>query len=112
MRQFIENPLAAVVLAGFLASSAAAQPLQMPQNYGVKTMSFELWCQDTQRYSAERCMQRRPEDVKAFEDYRAVIERYELQFLKQEQKERDERSFSTRDPSQTIFDKQTGGLGR
>ena len=108
MRQFEKNIVRGAMIALALGGTAMAQPLSAPLNYGVKTMSFELWCQQTQRYSSDRCQERRPEDVKAFEDYRAVVERYELQFLKQQEREREVRSFSTRDPSQTIFDKQDG----
>jgi hypothetical protein len=111
MNRYFKNVLTSVVIiaaTGLGATGGAAQPLSAPQNYGVRTMSFELWCQQTQRYPAERCMARRPEDVKAFEDYRTVIERYELEYLKQVQRERDTRSFSTRDPNRTIFDKTDG----
>jgi hypothetical protein len=108
MRQFQKNTLAGLALCAALSTGVEAQPLSAPQNYGVRTMSFDLWCQQTQRYPAERCMARRPEDVKAFEDYRAVVERYELEYLKQVQKERDQRTFTTRDPSRTIFDKTDG----
>ena len=51
----------------------------------VRPMDFDLWCQQTQRYTIERCTARRDEDVKAFEDYRTAIERYELDYLKQVQ---------------------------
>jgi hypothetical protein len=107
MIQIRKIAVAAMLLAG-LATGTSAQPLSVPQNYGIRTMSFDLWCQQTQRYSADRCMQRRPEDVKAFEDYRAVIERYELDYQKQIQRERDTQTFTTRDPSQTLLDKQDG----
>ena len=76
--------------------------------FGVKTMDFDLWCQQTQRYAAERCTARRAEDVKAFEDYRSAIERYELDYLKQVQKDQDVRTRTNRDPSQTVSGKQDG----
>jgi len=91
-----------------LSTMAAAQPLSSPLNYNVKTMSFELWCQDTQHYPSERCQARRPDDVAAFENYRRLIERYELDYLKRVQKDQNERTFSTRDPSQTVLDKVDG----
>jgi hypothetical protein len=88
------------------ASSSVAQPLSGPLNFDVKTMTFELWCQDTQRYSADRCMARLPADVRAFEDYRAAIERYELQYLKQMDRERQIRDSVNRDPTQSTINRQ------
>jgi hypothetical protein len=76
--------------------------------FNVRTMDFDLWCQQTQRYAAERCAARRAEDVKAFGDYRSSIERYELDYLKQVQKDQDVRTRTNRDPSQTVTGKQDG----
>jgi len=76
--------------------------------FNVRTMDFDLWCQQTQRYAAERCAARRAEDVKAFEDYRSSIERYELDYLKQVQKDQNVRTRTNRDPSQTVSGKQDG----
>jgi hypothetical protein len=70
--------------------------------FNVRTMDFDLWCQQTQRYAADRCAARRAEDVKAFEDYRGSIERYELDYLKQVQKEQNARTRTNRDPTQTV----------
>jgi hypothetical protein len=88
-------------LAALGPGATIAQPLSAPLNYDVKTMTFDMWCQETQRYSAERCQARRPADVKAFEDYRAAIERYELQYLKQVERERQIRDSVNRDPTQS-----------
>jgi len=74
----------------------------------VRPMDFDLWCQQTQRYSIERCTARRDEDVKAFEDYRTAIERYELDYLKQVQKDEDFRLRINRDPMQNTQGKQDG----
>ena len=76
--------------------------------FNVRTMDFDLWCQQTQRYAVERCAARRAEDVKAFEDYRSSIERYELDYLKQVQKDQNARTRTNRDPSQTVSGKQDG----
>ena len=76
--------------------------------FGVRTIDFDLWCQQTQRYAADRCTARRPEDVKAFEDYRSSIERYELDYLKQVQKDQELRARTNRDPTQTVSGKQDG----
>jgi hypothetical protein len=76
--------------------------------YNIKPIDFDLWCQQTQRYSAERCAARRIEDVKAFEDYRTAVERYELDYLKQLQRDEDFRARTTRDPLQNVQGKQDG----
>jgi hypothetical protein len=76
--------------------------------FNVRNLDFDLWCQQTQRYAADRCAARRPEDLKAFDDYRASIERYELDFLKQQQREQEVRTRINRDPSQTVTGKQDG----
>src|SRR5262245_40160334 len=108
MSQIAKCALATASVMLGLSTTAAAQPLSSPLNYNVKTMSFERWCQDTQHYPAERCQARRPDDVAAFENYRRLIERYELDYLKRVQRDQNERSFSTRDPSQTVLDKVDG----
>jgi hypothetical protein len=86
--------------------AALAQPLTGPLNYDVKNMTFEMWCQETQRYPADRCQARRPADLAAFENYRAAIERYELQYLKQVERERQIRDSVTRDPTQSATSRQ------
>ncbi len=57
------------------------------RNYNVQSMNFDLWCQETQRYSVDRCDARLPEDQREFDAYRAVIERYELQYLMERERE-------------------------
>ena len=96
--------ISAFVLLG--AGAVLAQPLSNPLNYDVKNMTFESWCQETQRYAADRCQARRPADVAAFENYRAAIERYELQYLKQMERERQIRDSVTRDPTQSATSRQ------
>jgi hypothetical protein len=76
--------------------------------FAVRNLDFDLWCQQTQRYDAERCAARRPEDVKAFEDYRSSIERYELDYLKQVQKDQELRARTNRDPTTTVSGRQDG----
>ena len=87
-------------------AAAFAQPASGPLNYDVKNMTFEMWCQETQRYAAERCQARRAADLTAFENYRAAIERYELQYLKQVERERQIRDSITRDPTQSATSRQ------
>jgi hypothetical protein len=90
---------------------SSAQPLSGPLNYDVKQLTFELWCQETQRYPQDRCDARRPADVAAFEAYRASIERYELQYLKQVDRERQIRDSVNRDPMQSARSRQDSGPG-
>jgi hypothetical protein len=71
-----------VSLTLFLASGAVAQS---GQNYGVKTMNFDMWCQEQAHLPADRCDKRTADDEKTFEDYRAKIERYEVPYLQQKQ---------------------------
>jgi hypothetical protein len=58
------------------------------RTFDVRRMSFELWCQETQQYAIARCDARQPADVKAFEDYRAAVERYEIQYQRQREQQR------------------------
>ncbi|HEY4264057.1 MAG TPA: hypothetical protein VGM72_01965 [Micropepsaceae bacterium] len=107
---------AALALALWMGSSAAqtlpptaGRDLSVGTGtFGVRNMDFDLWCQQTQRYDAARCAARRAEDIKAFEDYRSSIERYELDYLKQVQKDQETRARTNRDPSQTVSGKQDG----
>ena len=71
--------LAAALLA--LPASAWAQGA----NYPVKSMNFDMWCQEEQHLDPDRCDKRLPEDEKTFEDYRAKIERYEIPYLQEKQ---------------------------
>ena len=75
---------AAVVAATLLVPPASAQT---GKNYDVKTMNFDLWCQEQAHLPAARCDKRTPEDEKNFETYRAQIERYEVPYLQQRQHE-------------------------
>lgn len=76
------------------------------QPFDVHELTFDLWCQQTQRYPIERCQARSDADVKAFEDYRDSVERYELDFLKQQQRDRDLEYRTNRDPTSTVKDRQ------
>jgi hypothetical protein len=76
--------------------------------FNVRQMDFDLWCQQTQRYEIARCVARRVEDVKAFEDYRSSIERYELDYLKQVQRDQGTQARTNRDPLQNVQGKQDG----
>jgi hypothetical protein len=73
----------ALCVAGFSAAALA----QVGRNYDVKTMNFDLWCQETAHLPPARCDKRTPDDEKVFEDYRAQIEHYEVPYLQQQQKD-------------------------
>ena len=73
---------AAALMAVFFVPAASAQT---GKNYDVKTMNFDLWCQEQAHLPAARCDKRTPEDEKTFETYRAQIERYEVPYLQQRQ---------------------------
>jgi hypothetical protein len=72
---------------GILAAVVALPSLAFAQgaNYPVKTMNFDLWCQEQQHLDPDRCDKRLPGDEKDFESYRATIERYEIPYLQQKQ---------------------------
>lgn len=89
MSLFEKTAAIGVILVALVSANADAQTLSTPGTFGGTTMSFEVWCQQTQRYAVDRCRARRPEDIKAYDDYRAVIERYDLQYGKEKEKERD-----------------------
>jgi len=72
----------AVVLAGFAVLPAAHA---QAGRYPVKTMDFDLWCTEEQHLPYERCDKRLPDDMKKFEAYRAVVERYELPYLQEKE---------------------------
>jgi hypothetical protein len=74
--------LFAALLALPVAASAA---LAQGANYNVKTMNFDLWCQEQQHLAPDRCDKRTPEDEKDFDAYRAKIEEYEIPYLQQKQ---------------------------
>ena len=76
-------PLAGLTMAVFLSAASA----QTGKNYDVKTMNFDLWCQEQAHLPAARCDKRSPEDEKTFEAYRAQIERYEVPYLQQRQQD-------------------------
>jgi hypothetical protein len=77
-----------------------------PTAYNVKSLDFDLWCQQTQGYSSERCGERRVDDISAFEHYREVVERYELDRLKRIQRDEDTLSHFMGDPFRTVQNKQ------
>jgi hypothetical protein len=85
------------IVGAVLLAATAAQAQTM--HYNVKTMDFDLWCTEQQHLPYERCGKRLPDDVKKFEAYRAVVERYEIPYLQEkEQKLRFDRDILHDDP--------------
>jgi hypothetical protein len=76
----MRHTLSATLLLCLLAAPASAQ---VGKNYDVKTMNFDLWCQEQAGLPVARCDKRLPEDEKTFEAYRATIERYEIPYLEE-----------------------------
>ena len=74
----------AALMAGIFVLPALAQT---GKNYDVKTMNFDLWCQEQAHLPAARCDKRTPDDETTFEAYRAQIERYEVPYLQQRQRD-------------------------
>jgi len=83
-----------LVAAGFSAT-AWAQDTPVPTDpqgprdirYDVRNMNFDMWCQEEQHLPPARCDKRLPQDDADFNAYRAKIERYEIPYLKQQQKQ-------------------------
>lgn len=70
-------------LAALVALPAQAQSTR----YDVRTINFDLWCQEQANLPPDRCDKRTPEDEKTFEAYRAKIEKYEIPYLQRKQDE-------------------------
>jgi hypothetical protein len=99
----------AVILALLALASSGVALAQTPEPgatpYDVKEITFDSWCQNTQRYSADRCQARRAEDVMAFENYRGTVEHYEFDYLKKEQKDQEIQNLTNRDPTANVSGK-------
>jgi hypothetical protein len=85
MRMMI--PRRALAVACLMTAALIPATAQNGQNYNVKTMNFDLWCQETQHLPPERCDKRTPDDEKTFEAYRDQVERYEVPYLQQQQRD-------------------------
>jgi hypothetical protein len=82
-----------LALAGF-ATAARAQlnptpgdPESQGTRYNVQEMNFDMWCQEEQHLPAARCDKRLPEDDAAFNAHRSKVERYEIPYLREQQKQ-------------------------
>ena len=97
----------ALALAAALALAGAAQA-QQGRNFDVPVMNYDLWCQETMRFSFERCGKGEPADVEAFEAFRATIQAQEVPHLQQRNRDaRIEADILRNDP---IDRSQTGTL--
>jgi hypothetical protein len=75
--------LLAVAACAFASGAVAQDSGALP----LTDMNFDLWCQEEQHLSPERCDKRLPADNDAFEAYRAKIERYEIPYLEKKQQD-------------------------
>ena len=76
--------IAAVVFCGALAGLASSPAWAQAAHYPVAhSMDFDIWCTEVQRIAWQRCDKRLPDDMKKFEAYRAIVERYEIPYLQQ-----------------------------
>lgn len=83
----------------FAARAQTSDPNYTGQNYDIKNMNFDMWCQEQQHLDPDRCDKRLPEDEAAFEAYRSKIEQYELPYLQERNKQQDyDRNLLHNDP--------------
>ncbi len=77
-------PRAALLAVLLVGGSATAQ---VGRNFDVTPLNFDLWCQETAHIAPDRCDKRLPEDDAAFEAYRSKIDAYEIEYLKQKNRD-------------------------
>ena len=68
----------------FLVSASAGS---VGANYDLPGMNFDLWCQEQALLPAYRCDERLPGDEKTFEAFRDKVDRYEIPYLRERQRE-------------------------
>ena len=64
-----------------------SDPQAQATRYNVQNMNFDMWCQETQHLPPDRCDKRLPQDDAAFNSYRSKIERFEIPYLKEQQRQ-------------------------
>ncbi len=79
---FAAFSLTAVV--SVIGSSPASA--QGQTTYDVKTINFDLWCQEQAKLPPERCDKRTPEDESQYEAFRDKVEKYEIPYLQDKQR--------------------------
>ncbi|MEJ0026993.1 MAG: hypothetical protein WDN01_13280 [Rhizomicrobium sp.] len=93
-------PAAAVVLLSWVPAGAQSG------RYPVRTINFDLWCQETQHLAPDRCDKRTPQDEADYEAYRAKVEKYEIPYLQgQETGAQLDRTILHNDPIDNPIDK-------
>lgn len=89
------RPILTVLAVAAVIGVARAQDNPVPSpdpqgantRYNVYNMNFDMWCQEQRHLPAARCDKRLPEDDAAFNDYRSKIERYEIPYLREQQRQ-------------------------
>ena len=77
---------ASALLAVSLASGTSPALAQSQTTYDVKTINFDLWCQEQANLPPNRCDKRLPEDEQQYEAFRDKVEKYEIPYLKDKQR--------------------------
>jgi len=77
---------ASALLAISLASGTSPALAQSQTTYDVKTINFDLWCQEQAKLPPDRCDKRLPEDEQQYEAFRDKVEKYEIPYLKDKQR--------------------------
>jgi len=88
--RFVVLSASLVMLGG--AAIAQGRPSQADPHdalFDVHEMNFDMWCQEQQHLPPDRCDKRLPEDDAAFNAYREKVERYEIPYLRERQRQID-----------------------
>jgi hypothetical protein len=72
--------LLSALIAAVSGASVGAATAQTSPDQGMKTMNFDLWCQEQAKLPASRCDKRTPEDEKAFESHQTALEHYDVPY--------------------------------
>lgn len=94
--------IAALALLPFAAfaffQTALAQNRGNTDRRASAILGFDMWCQEVETLAESRCDQHRPEDVKAYQAYRALMERFQEERDAKARKEREISESLNRDP--------------
>ena len=81
--------------------TANAQPLPNPGNSSTIVLGFDMWCLEIELLPEARCDMRKPEDVKTYQQYRSMMERYQQERDARARKEKEFTQRLQRDPTAT-----------
>jgi len=81
--------------------TAGAQPLPNPGNSSTIVLGFDMWCLEIELLPEGRCEMRKPEDIKTYQQYRAMMERYQQERDAKARKEKEFTQRLQRDPTAT-----------